>query len=121
MNKKRKSLDDALASEFVYGQKQEEKSQPPSARVEEEITKEPEPPRSGASAGRPKKTATKTKKKSIMSRLQQDKEKEPTVRLTVDLSQSMHRKLSVLAAKTGKKKAEIIRFLLDEALEDVED
>jgi predicted DNA-binding protein len=33
----------------------------------------------------------------------------------------MHRKLSVLAAKTSKKKVEIIRFLLDEALKDVEE
>ena len=110
-------LDDALASEFVYGQKQEEKPQPVTEQVEEEITKEPEPP--------PKKTTAsktvKTKKTSIVSKLKQDSEKEPTVRLTVDLPQSMHRKLSMLAASTGKKKAEIVRFLLDEALQEVDD
>jgi predicted DNA-binding protein len=33
----------------------------------------------------------------------------------------MHRKLSLLAAKTGKKKAEIVRVLLDEALREVSD
>ncbi|MBD1903478.1 CopG family transcriptional regulator [Trichocoleus sp. DQ-A3] len=47
--------------------------------------------------------------------------KEATIRLTVDLAESMHRKLSILAARTGKKKAEIVRVLLDEALQDVED
>jgi predicted DNA-binding protein len=57
-----------------------------------------------------------------MSQLQQTNHpKEPTIRLTVDLPESMHRKLSVLAAKTSKKKVEIIRFLLDEALKDVEE
>lgn len=115
MNKKRKSLDDTLASEFVYGQNKEE-PQPVTSEVEEEIIEEPEPP--------PKKTtAAKTAKakSSIVSKLQQESVKEPTVRLTVDLPQSMHRKLSMLAAKTGKKKAEIVRFLLDEALEEVDD
>ena len=59
---------------------------------------------------------------NLMSQLQQTNHpKEPTIRLTVDLPESMHRKLSVLAAKTSKKKVEIIRFLLDEALKDVED
>ena len=47
--------------------------------------------------------------------------KETTVRLTVDLAESMHRKLSILAARTGKKKAEIIRTLLDAALQDVDE
>jgi predicted DNA-binding protein len=47
--------------------------------------------------------------------------KEATVRITVDLAESMHRKLSLLSARTGKKKAEIVRFLLDEALKEVED
>ncbi|WP_199295302.1 CopG family transcriptional regulator [Trichocoleus sp. FACHB-832] len=46
--------------------------------------------------------------------------KEATVRFTIDLSESMHRKLSILAAKTGRKKAEIVRMLLDEALQDVD-
>ncbi|MEA5595716.1 CopG family transcriptional regulator [Rivularia sp. UHCC 0363] len=114
MNKKRKSLDDTLASEFVYGEKAVE-PEPVTSEVEEEIIEEPEPP--------PKKTTAKTdktKKASIISKLQQGSEKEPTVRLTVDLPQSMHRKLSILAASTGKKKAEIVRLLLDEALEEVD-
>ncbi len=47
--------------------------------------------------------------------------REPTIRLTVDLAESVHKKLSLLAARTGKKKAEIVRMLLDEALEDVDE
>lgn len=117
MTKKRKSLDDALASEFVYGQNTVEKPEPVTTQVEEKTIEEPKPPPKKTTAA---KTA-KAKKTSIVSKLKQDSEKEPTVRLTVDLPQSMHRKLSMLAASTGKKKAEIVRFLLDEALEEVED
>jgi predicted DNA-binding protein len=47
--------------------------------------------------------------------------KEPTVRLTVDMPESMHKKLSILAAKTGRKKADIVRFLLEAALKDIEE
>lgn len=119
MNKKRKSLDDTLASEFVYGQKAVE-PQPVTSEVEEEIEiieePEPEPPPKKSTA-----KTTKAKKSSIVSKLQQESVKEATVRLTVDLPQSMHRKLSMLAASTGKKKAEIVRLLLDEALEEVDD
>ena len=43
-------------------------------------------------------------------------EKEATVRITVDLPKSMHKSLSILAATTGKKKADIIRTLLMEVL-----
>lgn len=32
---------------------------------------------------------------------------------------AVHRKLSILAAKTGRSKADIVRMLLDDALEDV--
>jgi predicted DNA-binding protein len=34
---------------------------------------------------------------------------------------SMHRKLSILSAKTGRTKADIVRMLLEETLKDVED
>ncbi|MDJ0800871.1 MAG: KilA-N domain-containing protein [Calothrix sp. MO_167.B12] len=59
--------------------------------------------------------------KSNLLSQQQAPTKEPTVRVTVDLAESMHRKLSLLAAQTGRKKAEIVRFLLDEALQEVEE
>ena len=47
--------------------------------------------------------------------------KEVTKRFTVDLPESMHRKLSILAAKTARTKADIVRLLLQDALEDIED
>ena len=40
-----------------------------------------------------------------MSKLQVP-DKEATVRFTVDMSESLHRKLSVLAAKTGRQKVD---------------
>ena len=46
---------------------------------------------------------------------------EVTVRFTVDLPESMHRELSIWAAKTGRTKADIVRMLLDDALEDVDE
>lgn len=48
-------------------------------------------------------------------------QKERMIRVTSDLTESMYRKLSILAARTGKKKVDIIRELLDAALQDVED
>jgi hypothetical protein len=115
--KKRKSLDDALAREFVYG---EEQVQP----EEEPVTQDqqaPESPPQSIVTPTPQPTVTpQPTKPSIMSQLEQPS-KEPTVRLTVDLPESMHRKLSILAAKTNRKKVEIVRFLLDEALKDVQE
>ena len=136
--KKRKPLDDALAREFVYGESALRESFPPQVTANPEGTSsnheiansdtqsETQPtleqetvpqsilPVSPISAPQPAKF-------NLMSQLQQTNHpKEPTIRLTVDLPESMHRKLSVLAAKTSKKKVEIIRFLLDEALKDVE-
>jgi hypothetical protein len=55
---------------------------------------------------------------NLMSRLMATPEKEATVRITVDLPKSMHQKLSMLSARTGKKKAEIVRMLLDDVLDD---
>ncbi len=47
--------------------------------------------------------------------------KEATVRFTVDVPDSMHRKLSILAAKTGRTKADIVRVLLNDVLKYIED
>lgn len=134
--KKRKPLDDALAHEFVYGESALREGFPPQATVNPEgslnqetansetqndtqpiLEQEPVPqsilPVSPISAPQPAKF-------NLMSQLQQPS-KEPTIRLTVDLPESMHRKLSVLAAKTSRKKVEIVRLLLDEALKDIEE
>lgn len=60
------------------------------------------------------------KTQSMIEKLQL-KPKEATKRFTVDLSESQHRKLSILAAKTGRTKADIVRMLLGEALGDITD
>ena len=124
--KPRKSLDDALANEFVFGSTPPEIEQPQVDTVAETISAPTTDSLSGvslpeASAIIPTITPSPQPKSSIMSQLQQVPPKEATVRLTVDLTESMHRKLSMMAARTGRKKAEIVRLLLDEALQEVEE
>jgi hypothetical protein len=135
--KSRKPLNDALAEQFVYGgeseavkgdsQRERFAEREPDARtdetslpteVEQEEKKETSSPT--VEAAQPV-TSTKAKKESSLMDKLQIESKEATIRFTVDLPESMHRKLSVLAAKTGRKKAEIVRMLLDEALKEVED
>ncbi|RCJ26172.1 CopG family transcriptional regulator [Nostoc minutum NIES-26] len=131
-NKKRKSLDDALAREFVYGESATKEGLPPQAianpkgetelqeqeQTETQNETQPEAEQEPIATSKPTHKATKP---SIMSQLQPTAPKEATIRLTVDLPESMHQKLSLLAAKTRRKKAEIVRLLLDEALKDVEE
>ncbi|BDI20952.1 hypothetical protein ANSO36C_67540 (plasmid) [Nostoc cf. commune SO-36] len=117
--KKRKPLNDALAHEFVYGESALRESLPNQETVDSNSQSETQPileqqpilPVSPISTPQPAKF-------NLMSQLQQPS-KEPTIRLTVDLPESMHKKLSLLAAETRRKKAEIVRMLLDEALKDV--
>jgi predicted DNA-binding protein len=52
-----------------------------------------------------------------MSKLQ-GLDKEATVRFTVDMSETLHRKLSMLAAKTGARKWTIVRMLLEDGLKE---
>uniref|UniRef100_B8HZQ5 CopG domain protein DNA-binding domain protein n=1 Tax=Cyanothece sp. (strain PCC 7425 / ATCC 29141) TaxID=395961 RepID=B8HZQ5_CYAP4 len=99
MSKSRKPLDDALAKEFVYG---EHTSSRPT---------QPEP--TSLPISQPE--------SNLMAKLLDGEPKEATIRLTVDLPESMHRKLSLLSARTGKKKAAIVRLLLTEALEEVQE
>jgi hypothetical protein len=98
------SNSDPVAAGFVYGEP-EQLPPPPDKAQPSKPPVEPKP----------------QEKSSLMSKLMQSTEKEATVRLTVDLSESMHRKLSILCARTGRKKAEVVRMLLDEALSEVED
>ncbi len=109
--RKRKPLDDALADDFVYGENKTDESpeidnQPPAP------PKEVEPDLVTADK--------KSKESSLMDKLQVQP-KEATKRFTVDLAESLHRKLSILAAKTGRSKADIVRLLLDDALKDVKE
>lgn len=84
----RKSLDQSLAAEFVFGQKELD--------------------------FKPDSAATETKTQPLS---QQQPSAEKTVRFTVDLSVAMHKKLSMRAAEQGRKKAVIVRELLERALE----
>jgi predicted DNA-binding protein len=40
--------------------------------------------------------------------------------LSMDMPESVHRKLSMLAARTGRKKVDIVRMLLEDGLKEVE-
>lgn len=112
--KPRKSLNDTLAQQFVYGGTQPEPEPEPEAP--------PEPPqRESQPAPSPTPTPTPiAKTPSLMEKLQ-IAPNEPTKRFTIDLAESLHRKLSLLAVRSGRSKADIVRMLLEEALQDVED
>ena len=137
--KKRKPLGSAM-EEFVFGTKEAASPTPPelvssaptpTASLTPEaalpVTKPMEaalpvatPPQSAVSAPEP--VPIQSKQPSLMSKLQApDKpDKEATVRFTVDMSETLHRKLSMLAAKTGRKKVDIVRMLLENGLKEVE-
>ena len=139
--KRRKTLDDALAQQFVYGEKEAEISQDQSILAVEEAESErpthDKPPQNplidqaGTSSPRlpnhpttevspPTSQQASSKTSTFMNKLQLQP-KEATKRFTVDLPESMHRKLSILSARTGRTKADIVRMLLDETLKDIEE
>jgi hypothetical protein len=143
--KNRKPLDDVLAQQFIYGGKQQDtRTSPTLEQTAFELTStQPSPKNSKRVAARESSQATKKISKSDKDCIATPEElagvtekplqqlslidkfqtppKEATVRFTVDLTQSMHRKLSILAAKTGQKKADIVRVLLFEALKILDD
>lgn len=122
----RKPLNDALAEQFIYGEKSPQivqepppEATPPESSPEQDSDTDSE----SVTAQSPTSVTSGVTKKPVnpsplMNRFQAPP-REATVRFTVDLSTSMHRKLSILAARTGKRKAEIVRVLLDEALKNV--
>jgi hypothetical protein len=133
--KKRKPLGSAM-EEFVFGTAEKEAAPPPTpeavspaqqAPQEAEIPPTPitpfpllptaKPPQPFAPTPEP--VSIPSKEPSLMSKLQAP-DKEATVRFTVDMSESLHRKLSVLAAKTGRKKVDIVRMLLEDGLKEVD-
>jgi hypothetical protein len=132
--KPRKSLGDTLANNFVYGDNAPipaaepivEQVEPIAQTRREAVVKtvetvvyQVEPLVKAAATEETSAPVSPQPPTSLMSRLMQNTpEKEPTVRLTVDLPQSMHKKLSILCANTGMKKVEVVRMLLDDALKD---
>ncbi len=117
MTKKRKSLNDSLASEFVFGEdkpKVEAKNTPKAEKKAIAIAGESE----STSPTQPKLNEKLITSSSLMEKLQVEA-KEGTKRFTIDLKESVHRKLSILSAKTGRSKADIIRMVLDDVLEEI--
>lgn len=111
--KRRKSLDDILAQQFIYGDRLQE--------LERGLSPKPtssEPPLE-PKAEVPLGAAEEIPNEQPLTDKFQTPPKEATIRFTVDLPASMHQRLSLLAARTGKRKAEIVRLLLDEVLKDV--
>jgi hypothetical protein len=131
--KPRKSLGDTLANNFVYGDNAPIPAVEPVEQIEPIVKTvetvaylaEPtlrervEPIVKAVAISETSAPVLPQPTTSLMSRLMQNTpEKEPTVRLTVDLPQSTHKKLSILCANTGMKKVEVVRMLLDDALKD---
>jgi len=129
--KKRKPLGSAM-EEFVFGTK--EAASPPTPEVvlpapqasqAAEIPPTPTTPEAALPIAKslqpavsaPEPVSIQSKEPSLMSKLQAP-DKEATVRFTVDMSESLHRKLSMLAAKTGRKKVDIVRMLLEDGLKE---
>ncbi len=104
--RQRKSLDDSLAKDFVFG---EDKSETTTPEITETVEDESLPIE--------EKPVEKPKKElSLMEKLQLQP-KEATKRFTIDLEESLHRDLSILAAQTGRTKADIVRMLLRDAIQ----
>ena len=122
--KKRKPLGSAM-EEFVFGTQEAASPTPPevvSPAPTPTASLTPEvalpvvtPPQPEALAPEP--VPIQSKEPSLMSKLQAP-DKEATVRFTVDMSETLHRKLSMLAAKTGRKKVDIVRMLLEDGLKE---
>jgi hypothetical protein len=109
--KKRKPLGNAM-EEFVFGTQEAASSTPPdvvspaatpTASLTPETASPTIPPQPEVSAPDP--VPIQSKEPSLMSKLQAP-DKEATVRFTVDMSETLHRKLSMLAAKTERKKVD---------------
>jgi len=131
--KKRKPLGSAM-EEFVFGSQEAALPPPapqaaspaptPAASLIRETSPTSEaalpvltPPQPFASAAEP--VPAPSKESSLTQRLQAP-DKEATVRFTVDMSESLRRKLSILAAKTGRKKVDIVRMLLEDGPKEME-
>ena len=123
MTRKRKSLDETLAHQFVYGKTESNVTNDDEVGSEEEVESKEETSHSPLSTSHLKKAEILTSQNNQFSSKIIDKlqlaPKEATKRFTVDLSESLHRKLSILSAQTGRSKADIVRMLLEEALSEI--
>ena len=96
-SQKRKSLQDNLAEDFVFNQDEPQTSD-----------------------NKQRSSKTRSSKSKLVDKFKTEPN-ERTKRFTIDIKESTHSKLSMLAVKTDRTKAEIVRMLIEEALEDFED
>jgi hypothetical protein len=111
--KARQSLDTTLANDFVFGASETVEPETP---IDEMSAAPLDPPSRKSKPEMPQVLPTSIPIRSALMDKLMTPDKEATVRITVDLPKSMHKSLSILAATTGKKKADIIRTLLMEVL-----
>lgn len=52
--------------------------------------------------------------------LGEEKDAEPTVRFTVDIPRSLHRRLDQLSIDSGKPKTELVRIMIRRSLDDID-
>lgn len=96
MNTRRKKLDDD-AGKFIFGDDEPDKKTTSAAKKQ------------------------KLQSNDLLEKLtQQSTPREKPIRVSLDLSPEMHSKLTNLANRTGRKKAEILRVLLEQAFEGIE-
>lgn len=96
MNTTRKKLDDN-AGKFIFGNDEPEK-------------------KTTSAAKKPEKQSN-----DLLDKLtQQSNPREKPFRISLDLSPEMYFKLTKLATRTGRKKAEILRVLLEQAFEGID-
>jgi len=73
-----------------------------------------------------KKTTTSAKKpenesNDLLNKLTQESApREKPIRVSLDLTPDMHKKLTSLANRTGRKKSEILRILLEQAFDEID-
>lgn len=97
MNKPRKKLDET-AAKFIFG----EKAQP-----------EPEPTEPPAPELKPK--------SELLEKLtKQPEERVKPIRVSLDLDPETHKRLTALAKRLGRRKSEVLRILVDQALNEIE-
>ena len=65
-------------------------------------------------------SSKKSRKKSKIVEDLSPQQKEPTVRLGLDLNQSLHRRLSTFANKAGRTKIDICTYIIEEFLKENE-
>lgn len=120
-SQKRRSLADDEAAAFVFGDTPSEVTiapEPKPASPKQTAPKSTKPKQTT-----PKRSQTKAKAKEKQGRaidaLMQSADQERQVRITVDLAASQHQGLTLACAQLGKTKAEIIRALVDDFLDEV--